>query len=301
MSRISTTRWWRGFTLVEMLVVLAILAVLVGMLLSAIQKVRESASRVCCMNNLRQLTIAMQDFGDQHGGTLPPAGGVPDYKLGRTWVYASSLHYFLLPYLEQNPLFLTGRWGTNYTPGTDYPDGSNTGRGTPTYWSYLAGIQYGTMPKLFQAPGDPTQGPGGGWTGADGTSYIHNGLAFPHEERTKFPSSFPDGTSQTIFFAEGYAVTNRGSYWRSWWRHTHASHGDPWSPNYIANPGDNPPFQTLPTPAAAQWYLPQGLSSAGIGVGMGDGSFRIVNRDVSPKTWYAANTPDGGDALGDDW
>src|SRR5207249_9597193 len=118
---------------------------------------------------------------------------------------------------------------------------------------------------------------------------------------TKFPSSFADGTSQTIFFAEAYSVTNGGSYWRSWWRHSHASNGDPWSPNYVASPNHNPPFQTMPTPAEAKWYLPQGLSRAGIAVGMGDGSARIVSRDINSGTWYAANTPNANDLNPSDW
>src|SRR5262249_25575539 len=155
-----------------------------------------------------------------------------------------------LPYIEKNPIFLTGRWGTSYTPGTDYPDGSNDGKGTPTYWGYLAGIQSGSMLKVFQAPGDPTQQPGGGWNGSDGTSYLQNGLAFPTWQTRKFPPSFSKGTSQTIFFAEAYSVTNGGAYWRSWWRYTHTrpwhdpTASDPWSPTYVANATNNPPFQT---------------------------------------------------------
>src|SRR5207244_2674851 len=222
-----------------------------------------------------------QDFGDQHDGTLPPSGGnFPYYKYGRTWVYASSFYYFILPYLEQNPLYLAGRWGTNYTPGTDYPDGSNNGKGTPTYWGYIAGVQYGTMPKIFMAPGDPTQQPGGAWYAYDGLSYIQNGLAFPYWQTTKFPSSFGDGTSQTIFFTEAYGQVpwpgSPGNFvWRSWWIYTHASNGPSasfWAPNYNANPSFNPPFQTLPNPQLALYDRPQGLSTIGISVGMGDGS-----------------------------
>jgi len=213
-------------------------------------------------------------------------------------------HYFIVPYIESSTLYVQGSWRETY--GTDYPDGSNGGLGTPTYWGYLAGINYGKVPKIFQAPGDPTQQPGGGWTGRDGTSYIHNGLAFPSWEQGKLPNSFPDGTSQTIFFAESYSVTNGGSYWRSWWRYTHHDQwhdhsADPWSPNYVARPTYNPPFQVMPSPANAQWYLPQGMTKAGVAVGMGDGSARIISADISPETWYAANTPAGNDNPFNDW
>src|SRR6266567_3455172 len=115
MPRISTKRWWRGFKLVELLLVIAMLVVLVGMLLPVLQKSRETAAQEQSMSNLRQLTIALQDFGDHHDGTLPPAGGsFPDYKPGKFWTYASSLYYFTLPYLESNPLYSYGRW-TNYS------------------------------------------------------------------------------------------------------------------------------------------------------------------------------------------
>ena len=74
-----------------------------------------------------------------------------------------------------------------------------------------------------------------------------------------------------------------------------------WAPNVTANPTYNPPFQTMPNPNLAQYYLAQGLSTAGIAVGMGDGSARIVSSGISPGTWYAANTPNSNDLLPQDW
>lgn len=181
-----------AFTLIELLVVIAIIAVLIGLLLPAIQKVREAANRMKCQNNLKQIGIALHNYQTALG-QFPPAGV---YPVGATSADSYSVHARILPYIEQDnvyqmvdlnasaisqPTVVQQRIATYLCP-SELNDRARIDS-TPVRYPISYAANFGIWFVW-----DPNTGKGG-----DG--------AFPMNKGCRI-ADFTDGTSNTVGFAE---------------------------------------------------------------------------------------------------
>jgi prepilin-type N-terminal cleavage/methylation domain-containing protein len=269
-----------AFTLIELLVVIAIIAVLIGLLLPAVQKVREAAARTQDANNLKQQGLAMHGCNDTYGH-LPPTYNTFPNPMG--WMGApacmGTLQYFLLPFLEQDNLY------------KQTPDRSDNAMNTPL--------------KVFISPADPTMPANGIVTMMGGPyggcSYASNYVVFGNTPggTAKIPSTFSDGTSNTIVFAPrftncmGMAVG---------WQMGMCGNPPTWPYDWSGYAYPSLPLaQLAPNINSCDPTLLQSPYTGGSLVGLGDGSVRMVSSAVSTYSWNLAFNPADGLVFDSSW
>jgi prepilin-type N-terminal cleavage/methylation domain-containing protein/prepilin-type processing-associated H-X9-DG protein len=305
-----------AFTLVELFVVIAIIAILIGLLLPAVQKIREAAARLSCQNNLKQIGVALQNFHAAHESFPPGSRATGVEACYDNWAIA------ILPFMEQDPLYHL------FDPTKRNEDPANDGVRTARVTMFVC-----PSDPSGSEPANPSGGPGSGsrympsnYKGvegvSDGTHYfdrwddaawlINNrhkpwlGALHVTQSQVELAAeridTITDGTSNTLLVGE-YSTTTAQSH-RAYWAYAYWE----WSLSAVSQTPDGEPAPYILLPDfdncsqqeanPAKSACKRGWSSlhlGGINFVMCDGSVRTVSRTIDMRLLEGLATIAGGE------
>jgi prepilin-type N-terminal cleavage/methylation domain-containing protein/prepilin-type processing-associated H-X9-DG protein len=328
-----------GFTLIELLVVIAIIAVLIALLLPAVQAAREAARRIQCVNNMKQLGLAVANYEGVEG-VLPPSLVVKKNGAG-VWTNGWSVHGRLLPFLEQNAAFNS----VNFTYAYSTPD--NTTVSQMVIQAFVCPSERRPEPK----PSGTSRYGIANYNWNVGDWYVFGGLGSAQGRgafgvnRSRRLAEFSDGLSNTVWASEVKAYQSVLTTCTLSAISEPGSIPPPTADPYTAAPEYNSGACTLKTTAHAEWVdgaaLETGFTTAwppnkvvmggptmvdvdivggrekagtptyaaitsrsyhsgGVNSLFGDGSVRFIKSSIDGAAWRALGSVAGGEVISSD-
>ncbi len=294
-------RFRSGFTLIELLVVIAIIAVLIALLLPAVQQAREAARRSQCINNLKQLGLALHTYHDSMNA-FPPGwigvqGGIPNMQGPSGFAWGSHI----LPYIDQTPLYNQVNFNVSCT------DPNNA-------------VARQAVISVFRCPTDPSTSTWGipeegnpttilatlptanyvGSFGTQGFEDICENPPFPAAQCTSDGMFFHnsstrmrdvvDGTSNTVFLGEHR--TNTALDWHSTWVGV-VPNGEEAIARVLAVSDHTPNHPALHIDDFSSWH------TGGVHLLFGDGRVRFITQNIDTNVFKAMASRMGGEIMGD--
>jgi prepilin-type N-terminal cleavage/methylation domain-containing protein/prepilin-type processing-associated H-X9-DG protein len=289
-----------AFTLIELLVVIAIIAILIGLLLPAVQKVREAANRMKCSNNLKQLGLALHSYHDAMN-RFPPGGSGPNvggFKAEPGMTGSIAYMVYILPYVEQDNVYRQMITTVNYNQN---PNLAVAPVLIPIYQCPSAVVTESTLVtgKTHHYPGvagpkgvNPQTGANYNATNPTGKhgGFSHHGILGPNFKVTM--ADIVDGTSNTLLVGElSWKDANCYRPWTRGWDSEAMA-----SAKNVTNPLNTTPYDGSNNFNDVSFGSQHG--GGGANFVLADGSVRFVHQSININAYRAAASRDGGESLG---